>query len=246
MPNTSYGPWEQEEGSDYDDPNSGGGGDSHEAEDEDVYPEQQPKGDPDRPDDAWWEHQYGGAVDHYEDLAEDLARLNKIAGTYDPDDIVTSEATALNSVARRYDPDDSSTSDVSALDPFGDTVAESSQVSLSSQLSSPDPDDFDRAESVVHVGPPIPESAAGEPDLASSPSVDPAVPFADALEDTSLSPSSPLISADRFDPGDSYQAAIVDDVGGPTLDSAAGEPEAADFEFRPDLPEQRDWNDFIG
>jgi hypothetical protein len=271
MPDTVYGPWEQEEGSDYDEPKSGG--DSHEDEFDEEYGEQQPRGDPDRPDNAL-EDAYQADIEYW----EGVARLNAIARPFDPDARVTSDAAALNPFARPYDPDAAVTSDASAVNPFADEYGESSQVSLSSHLGSPDPDDFDDAAIVDPVGPPTPDSAVAEPNVASGVSFDPAVPFADAFGDGTVSPSSPSISSDRFDPDESYQAAIVD-PGPSLLDSAAGDPDAAssfdpavqfdpddsyqaaivdepdvasspsfapEVEFRPDIPEQTDWNDFIG
>ena len=151
MSDTVYGPWEQEEGSDYDEP--GSGGDSHEDEFDDEYGEQRPHGDPDRPDNAL-EDAFQADVDYW----EAVERLNAIARPFDPGAPFASEAAALNPYAKPFDVNESSTSDAATL-PFGDEFGDSSTVSQSSQLTSPDPDDFDQAESVDHVGPPIPEPA---------------------------------------------------------------------------------------
>jgi hypothetical protein len=215
MPDTVHGPWEQEEGSDYDEPKSGGG-DSHEDEFDEEYGEQRPHGDPDRPDNAL-EDAYQADIDYWEAMAR------------------------LNAIAQPFDRDASFTSDASTHNPFADELEDSSSVSLSSHLSSPDPDDFDDAAIVDPVGPPRHDSAVAEPDVASGLSFDPAVPFADAFGDGSVSPSSELGPPERFDPDESYQAAIVDEP-----DVASSPSFAPEVEFRPDMPEQTDWNDFIG
>jgi hypothetical protein len=216
MPDSVDGPWEQAEGSDYDEP--GSGGDSHEDEFDEEYGEQEPKGDPDRPDDAWWEHQYGGAVDAY----EDLARLNKFARPFDHDGPLASDAAALNPFARPFDHNASSASDAAAYNPFADSLEDSSTVSLSSQLTSPDPDDFDRAESIDYIGPPIPDNAAGEPDTASSQSVNPASQFTDSVGDSSVSLPSVLTPPDQLEPEGTYEVDTVDTAtSSPSFDPAA-------------------------
>lgn len=43
------------------------GGDSHEDEFDEEYQEQQPKGDPNAPDNMAWDRQYGGAIDEWEE-----------------------------------------------------------------------------------------------------------------------------------------------------------------------------------
>ncbi len=236
MSDTVNGPWEQQENSDYDEQKPGSG-DSHEDEFDEEYGEQRPGGDPNRPDTSGWDSQYGGQIDYW----EELARLNAIARPFDPDAPVISDAATHNPFARPFDPDAPVISDAATHNPFADTLEDSSSVSLSSQLSSPDPDDFDRAEIVDHFGPPTPDSPIVEPGVASGPHFDPAVPFADAFEDSSVAPSSPLISSDRFDPDESYQAAIIDEpevTGSPSF--------APEVEFRPDIPEETEGNYFIG
>lgn len=291
MSDTSYGPWEQEEGSDVDEQKSGSG-DSHEAEDEDVYPEQQPHGDPDRPGDDVGVDRFQADIDFMEEMARlakiarpfdpqasvfsDAATYTPLARPYNPDASLTSDAATYNPFARPFDPEASSSSDAAAHNPFADELADSSSVSLSSHLTSPDPDEFDRVESADHVGPPTPGSASSGPSfdpaypladafgdgsvspLVSSdrfdpdesyqpaivdpgPSFDPAVPFADAFGESSVAPSSPLISSDRFEADESYQAAIVDEP-----DVASSPSFAPEAEFRPDIPEETDWNHFIG
>lgn len=222
MSDTVYGPWEQEEGSDYDEP--GSGGDSHEDEFDDEYGEQRPHGDPDRPDNAL-EDAHQADIDYWEAMAQ----LNAIAKPFDPGGPFASDAAALNPYAKPFDPDESFTSDASAVNPFADELEDSSAVSLSSQLTSLDPDDFDYAESVDHVGPPITDSAAGEPDATSIQSFDPAVEFTDALGDSSLSLSSPPSSPDRFEPDDTYQTESLDAV-----------------QFQPDISERTDSTEFMG
>jgi len=256
MPDSVYGPWEQEEGSDYDEP--GSGGDSHEDEFDDEYGEQRPHGDPDRPDNAL-EDAYQADIEYW----EAMARLNAIARPFDPGGPFASDAAALNPHAHPFDPDETIASDAAAVSPFGDKLEDSSAVSLSSQLTSLDPDDFDRAESVAHVGPPRPDSAAGshsfdpaieftdalgdtnrtesldspiiestdsEPEAVSSQSFEPAVQFSDALGDTSPSLSSPTSSPDSFEPDDTYQAESVDPA----------------VQFQPNISERTDSTDFLG
>lgn len=232
MPDSVYGPWEQEEGSDYDEP--GSGGDSHEDEFDEEYGEQEPKGDPDRPDDAWWEHQYGGAVDAY----EDLARLNKFARPFDHDGPLASDAAALNPFARPFDHNASFASDAAAYNPFAGSLEDSSTVSLSSQLTSPDPDDFDRAESIDYIGPPIPDSAVGEPDTASSQSVNPAIQFTDSVGDSSVSLPSVLTPPDQLEPEGTYEVDSVDTAtSSPSFDPAA--------QFGSDIAEWTDPTEFM-
>jgi hypothetical protein len=222
-------PWD-EEGTDYDEPKSGG--DSHEDEFDEEYGEQQPKGDPGRPDNAL-EDAYQADIDYW----EAMARLNAIARPFESGGAFASDAAALNPVARPFDPDESFSSDAAAVNPYAGALEDSSEVSLSSQLSSLDPDDFERSESVDHVGPPIPDSAAGQPDATSSQSFDPAVQFTDPFGDTSLSLSSPPSSPpDHFEPDDTYQ-----------IDSAAREPSFDPaVEFQPDISERTDSTEFMG
>jgi len=256
MPDSVYGPWEQEEGSDYDEP--GSGGDSHEDEFDEEFGEQRPHGDPDRPDNAL-EDAYQADIEYW----EAMARLNSIARPFDPGGPFASDAAALNPHAHPFDPDESIASDAAAVSPFGDKLEDSSDVSLSSQLTSLDPDDFDRAASVAHVGPPTPDSAADSqsfdpateftaaldgtsqtesldspkidsaasaPEAVSSQSFDPAVPFTDALGDTSLSLSSQPSSPDSFEPDDTYQPQSFDPA----------------VQFQPDISERTDSTDFLG
>jgi hypothetical protein len=256
MPDSVYGPWEQEEGSDYDEP--GSGGDSHEDEFDEEYGEQRPHGDPDRPDNAL-EDAYQADIEYW----EAIARLNAIARPFDPDGPFASDAAALNPHAHPFDPDETIASDAAAVSPFGDKLEDSSDVALSSQLTSLDPDDFDYAESIEDVGPPAPEgaavrqtfdpaieftdtlvetnrtesldspiidSAASEPETISSQSFDPAVQFSDALGDTSLSLSSPASSPDSFEPDDTYQPESFDPA----------------VQFQPDIGERTDPTDFLG
>jgi hypothetical protein len=244
MSDTVHGPWEQAENSDYDEQKPGSG-DSHEDEYDDEYGEQQPKGDPNQPDNKL-EDAYQADIEYW----EEIARLNAMAKPYDPDAPVTADP-----AARPYDPDAPVSSDPS--DPLARPYDPDAPVTT--QPNSLDPDDFDRVDSVEHVGPPTPDSAMVEPDLSSgppfdpavpladafadgsyqpvivdpgppSPSLDPAVSFADAVADSSVSPSSQMDSADLFEADDSYQA------GSPSINP----------EFKPDIPEQTDWNDFIG
>jgi hypothetical protein len=259
MSDTVNGPWEQQENSDYDEQKPGSG-DSHEDEFDDEYGEQRPHGDPDRPDTSGWDSQYGGQIDYW----EEVARLNEMARPFDPAASAAADATAYDPMARPFDPAASAAADATAYDPDDFDRAESvdpvgpptpdsavpladafgdSSVSPSSPLISSDrfdPDESYQA-AIVDPGPPIPDSAAGEQGAAGGPSFDPAVPFADAFGDSSVAPSSPLISSDRFDPDESYQAAIVDEP------EATGSPSfAPEVEFRPDIPEETEGNYFIG
>ncbi|MEO3758704.1 hypothetical protein ABGB19_10530 [Mycobacterium sp. B14F4] len=255
------GPWEQAENSDYDEQKPAGG-DSHEDEFDEEYGEQRPHGDPDRPDNSL-EDAYQADIEYW----EEVARLNALAKPYDPDVKATSEAAALNSLARPYDPDASVTSDAATVDPFADELADSSSVSLSSRLSSPDPDDFDWAEHADPVGPPAPDSAVARPDVSADMSFD---PFGDS---SSLSAPAQMGSLDQpvvddyyqpaiVDPGVPYAEAVADDdaasmssefdpadqfVVDESYQTVADNPSfAPEVEFQQDISEQTDWNNFIG
>jgi hypothetical protein len=221
-----YGPWEQAENSDYDEQKPGSG-DAHEDEFDDEYGEQRPHGDPDRPDNAL-EDAYQADIEYW----EEVARLNALAKPYDPDVKTTSDAAALDALAKPYDPDAPVTSDASAVDPFADELADSSSVSLSSKLTSPDPDDFDWVDSVDPVGPPTPVGTVAEEPYQPV-IVDPGVPYAvDDSDDFSL--SSQTDAADEFVVDDSYQ-------------SSADTPSfAPGVEFQPGIGEETDSSHFIG
>lgn len=217
---TVYGPWEQEEGSDYDEP--GSGGDSHEDEFDDEYGEQRPHGDPDRPDNAL-EDAFQADIEYW----EEIARLNAIAKPFEPGGVFESDAAALNPHARPFDPDEPFTSDAATVSPFSEKLVDSSPVSASSQLTSPEPDDFDYVESVDQIGPPTPTRS----EAADIQSFDPAA---------------------EFTPNDSYQAESFD---APILDSPAAALDmdssqsfdpAVQFEPADTYQTERDSTEFLG
>lgn len=121
-------PWEDEP--DYDEPGSGGGGDSHEDEFDEEYGEQQPKGDPNAPDTWSWERQYGGQIDHW----EDVARKAEMAETLGIADRIPTSRILADPVAQSFDP------------AYKDAVTANAY----------DPDDFDYAESADPAAPPTP------------------------------------------------------------------------------------------
>src|SRR5215204_6476446 len=218
MSDTVHGPWEQAENSDYDEQKPGSG-DSHEDEFDDEYGEQQPKGDPNQPDNKL-EDAYQADIEYW----EDVARLNALARPYDPDAPVTAQPSSL-------DPDDFDRADSAypaapptpggaayeseaattpslAFDPavpFAEARVDSGSPPAVSQLASPNPDEPYQPV-IVDPGPPSADSAAGEPGVTGGPAFDPAVPFADAFGDSSASPLSQMGSPDRFEANDSHQA----------------------------------------
>jgi hypothetical protein len=167
-----------------------------------------------------------------------LARLNKFARPFDHDGPLASDAAALNPFARPFDHNASFASDAAAYNPFADSLEDSSTVSLSSQLTSPDPDDFDRAESIDYMGPPIPDNAAGEPDTASSQSVNPAIQFTDSVGASSFSLPSVLTPPDQLEPEGTYEVDSVDTAtSSPSFDPAT--------QFGSDIAEWTDSTEFM-
>jgi hypothetical protein len=148
-----YGPWEQTENSDYDEqkPSSG---DSHEDEFDDEYGEQRPKGDPNQPDNSL-EDAHQADIEYW----EGVARAEELAQSIDDDASIRDEAAAR--AVGSVDRDASVTADAAAR-------AVESVDRDASVVGSPDPDDFDRVDSVVIV-PPTPVGALAEPDVASVP-----------------------------------------------------------------------------
>jgi hypothetical protein len=191
-----------------------GSGDSHEDEFDEEYGEQRPHGDPNRPDTSGWDRQYGGEIDYW----EEVARQNEMAQPLDP---AAAGAALADPMAKSFDPAASAAAKATAYNPTARPFEADARAAA--DATAYDPDDFDRAETVVDVGPPIPRSAVAEPDPALISSVDSAVPYSDVFADTSVSASPPLISSERFDPGDSSQPVIVDPVGSPMSDSAVDE-----------------------
>ena len=179
-------PWD-EEGTDYDEPKSGGG-DSHEDEFDEEYGEQQPKGDPDQAradelaaayaaDIEFWENQ--GADNRQQDppTREESSPFAKELGDFDD----FSFDWAVRSVAGGLEDAD--------------------QVADVARLSAPDRDDFDWTDSVSHTGPPAPEPATA---------FDPAVPFSEGRADTDVSFPFSQRSPDRSEPRASDEPQTVD------------------------------------
>lgn len=142
-----YGPWEQTENSDYDEPKSGSG-DSHEDEYDDEYGEQRPKGDPNQPDHAL-EDAHQADIEYW----EGVARAGELARTIDRDASITDPAAAR--AVESVDRDASITADAAAR------AVESVDRDASIQ-GSVDPDVFDRVDSVA-IAPPTPVTAIVQP-----------------------------------------------------------------------------------
>ena len=170
-------PWD-EDGTDYDEPKSGG--DSHEDEFDEEYGEQQPKGDAEQADADELAAAYGADIEYWENQGADNRQQDPPAGN------------ESSPFAKELGDFEDFSFDWAARSVAG-ALEDAERVASVAGLSSPGRDDFDWAESVSPVGPPAPDPASTEPPTV----FDPAVPFSEARDDTSVSFPFPQRSPDR-------------------------------------------------
>lgn len=137
-------PWD-EEGTDYDEPKSGG--DSHEDEFDEEYGEQQPKGDPDKARADELAAAFEADIKFWENQGSDNRQQEPPA---------ESETSLLTKELADFDDFTFHSAAKSVTGPLEDANRDS----LTSHLSAHDPDDFDWAESLDSVGPPSPDGVA--------------------------------------------------------------------------------------
>ncbi|MEO3761415.1 hypothetical protein ABGB19_24445 [Mycobacterium sp. B14F4] len=185
-------PWD-EDGTDYDEPKSGG--DSHEDEFDEEYGEQQPKGDADRAQADELAAAYAADIEFWENQGSDNRQQDPPAEPeYSP-------------FAKSLGDFDDFSFEWAARSVAG-ALEDADQVSNVARLSSLEAEDFDWAESVSQVGPPAPDAPPSEPPA----DFDFARPFSEARDDTSVSFPFSERSPDRSEPRGLDQPETVEHV----------------------------------
>jgi hypothetical protein len=183
-------PWD-EDGTDYDEPKSGG--DSHEDEFDEEHGEQQPKGDAEQARADELAAAYGADIEFWENQGSDNRQQ---------DPPTRSESSPF---AKELGDFEDFSFDWAARSVAG-ALEDADQVSDVARVISPGRDDVDWAESVSHVDPPAPDPITP----ASPAAFDPAVPFSEARDDTSVSFPFSQRSPDRSEPRDNDQSQTVE------------------------------------